>query len=90
VDEREVYRLHALLDRSPNRAEILTTLGEQADPLRPTDIAAERDNRQEVVSRRITDLAEEGPFTVLNPEANRHRYYRITAKGNELLAARDG
>jgi predicted transcriptional regulator len=43
-----------------------------------------------MVSRRITDLAEEGPVTVLNPEANRHRYYRITAKGNELLAARDG
>lgn len=85
MDEEEFYRLKAFLDRSPNRKKILNLLAERQEAMRPTDIASELEVQRETVSRRITDLKDEGLVKVMNPKDNRNRYYRSTEKGKKLL-----
>ncbi|MFB6213270.1 MAG: winged helix-turn-helix transcriptional regulator [Candidatus Nanohaloarchaea archaeon] len=84
MEEEELYRLKAFIDRSPTRRKIIELLYKEGEALRPTDIASEIKVQRETVSRRITDLKEEELVEIMNPEDNRNRYYRIAEKGKEL------
>lgn len=84
MEEKELYRLKAFLKRSKIRKKTLELLYEE-QPMTPTEMAAELEMQQPNLSNRLKDLREEELVEVLNPEDNRDRFYKITAKGRELL-----
>lgn len=86
MDEEELYRLKAYLDRSKNRRKILEILKKENQPMKPTEISKKIEVHRTTVSKRLADLKEEELVKVLNPEDNRNRYYKITQKGEKLLS----
>lgn len=84
MDEEELYTLLAFLRDSKNRQKIMKFLKDEEDPQTPTDIAEETEIHRNHVSNQLGQLKEKELVNVLNPDAARHRYYRLTKKGDKL------
>jgi len=84
MDEEELYSLLSFLRGSKNRKKIISYLAEKEEPQTPTDIAKEKEIHRNHVSNQLSKMKEKGLVEILNPDAARHRYYKLTEKGEEL------
>lgn len=84
MDEDELYSLLSFLRSSEHRRKILGFLVEKSEPQTPTDIKEAIGIDRPHVSNRLGDLKEKGLVEVVNPDAKRFRYYRVTDKGKTV------
>lgn len=82
----EFYQLLSFIRLSSYRQTIIQHFNETGGPKTPKGIAKATDINLTHVSHHLIKLKEHEIVTVINPNAPRHRYYRLTMKGRELVA----
>lgn len=85
MDDDEFYRLLSFIRLSSYRQNILKHFHEQGGPRTPTDIATATGINVTHVSHHLIKMKEHDLVTVINPDAPRHRYYRLTEKGQRFV-----
>lgn len=85
MEREEFYNFLSFLQMSDYRQQILETLHRSPSPQTPTKIATTTGIHRDHVSRHLTKLKEKDLVTVLNPDAQMHRYYELTEKGEEFV-----
>lgn len=85
MDEEELHRLKAFLDRSRYRREALKILYNSDNGFTPTQLAKKIEAQRPNISQALIDMKEEGLVKVLNPQDHRDRYYTTTDKGEKLF-----
>lgn len=85
MDDDEFYQLLSFIRLSEYRQNILQHFQETGAPDTPKDISRATDISLTHVSRHLIKLKERNLVTVVNPDAPRHRYYKLTEKGRELV-----
>lgn len=85
MDDDEFYQLLSFLRLSLYRQTIIQEFHDHGGPKTPKDIAKATDINLTHVSHHLIKLKDKNLVTVVNPEAPRHRYYRLTKKGQEFV-----
>lgn len=85
MDDDEFYQLLSFIRLSPYRRTIIEDFHETGGPKTPKDIAKTTDINLTHVSHHLIKLKEHELVTVINPNAPRHRYYRLTVKGRKFV-----
>lgn len=85
MDDDEFYRLLSFIRLSPYRQNIIQHFHETGGPNTPTEIAQATDIHLTHVSHHLIMMKDEDLVTVVNPDAPRHRYYRLTRKGRAFM-----
>ena len=80
----EMIKALSFVKRGKSRQKIIKSLTRH--PKMPRDIAQETGIRQSNVSTTLTKLSEQGLVCCVNPEVKRGRVYRLTEKGEEIVA----
>jgi len=84
MDKDELYQLIGFIQRSKHRRKLLECLSDKT-PKTPTELATTTGIHPVHVSNRLADLRENQLVTIMNPNDHIHRYYTLTAKGNEVV-----
>lgn len=85
MDDDEFYRILSIVRLSAYKQTILKHFHEHGGAMTPTDIGEETEIHRNHVSRHLRELQDEGIMTVINPDAPRYRYYRLSSKGQEFV-----
>lgn len=85
MDDDEFYQLLSFIRLSKYRQNIIQHFHETGGPDTPTDIAKATGINVTHVNHHLIKMKNHGLVTVINPDAPRHRYYRLTKKGRELV-----
>ena len=85
MDQEIDYPLFAWLRRGNRRKRILRLLVLNAVPQRPTDIAKALSLSRTMVSATLSELRKMNLVSVLNPNAQRNRFYSPTHMGRDII-----
>ncbi|MFB6200369.1 MAG: winged helix-turn-helix domain-containing protein [Candidatus Nanohaloarchaea archaeon] len=90
MEEDETWQKVSYVQMSKNRKKIMETLFHSEDPLTPSELAEEIDIVVKSASRAVRQLTRKGLTECINPDAPRHRRYKLTEDGRTVAEKLEG